>query len=66
VIEAIRSVGHITVAHLGDWVQPGKILALIAAKHDFEQVGKSCLTNDAVMAISAGRLGITVVNCKWP
>jgi hypothetical protein len=36
-MEAIRSAGHITIPHLGDWVQTGKILALIAAKHDFDR-----------------------------
>jgi predicted nucleic acid-binding protein len=37
------------------------VLALLAAKYDYEPIGKGRLTNDALIAMSAARVGITVV-----
>ena len=56
--------GRILVPNLTDWTQTGKVLALLAAKHGFEQIGKGRLTNDALIAMSAGRLGITVITAN--
>jgi predicted nucleic acid-binding protein len=56
--------GRILVPNLTDWTQTGKVLALLAAKHDYEQIGKGRLTNDALIAISAGRLGIKVITAN--
>jgi predicted nucleic acid-binding protein len=53
--------GRILVPNLGDWTHTGKVLARLAVKYDFEQIGKGRLTNDALIAMSAGRMGITVV-----
>ncbi len=53
--------GRILVPNLTDWTQTGKVLALLAAKYGYEQIGKRRLTNDALIAMSAGRLGITVI-----
>ena len=53
--------GRILVPNLSDWTQSGKVLARLAAKYDYEQIGKGRLTNDALIAMSAGRMGITVV-----
>ena len=36
------------------------LLARLAAKYDYEQIGQGRLTNDALIAMSAGRLGIRV------
>jgi len=52
---------RILVPNLTDWTQTGKVLALLAAKYDYEQIGKGRLTNDALIGMSAGRLGITVI-----
>jgi predicted nucleic acid-binding protein len=52
---------RILVPNLTDWTQTGKVLALLATKYDYEQIGKGRLTNDALIAMSAGRLGITVL-----
>jgi predicted nucleic acid-binding protein len=49
------------VPNLSDWTQTGRVLARLAAKYDYEQIGQGRLTNDALIAMSAGRLGITVV-----
>jgi predicted nucleic acid-binding protein len=56
--------GRILVPNLGDWAQTGKVLARLAAKYDYEQIGKGRLTNDALTAMSAGRMGITVVTAN--
>jgi predicted nucleic acid-binding protein len=36
----------------------------LAAKYDYEQIGRGRLTNDTLIAASAGRLGITVITAK--
>jgi predicted nucleic acid-binding protein len=56
--------GRILVPNLTDWTQTGKVLALLTAKYDYEQVGRGRLTNDALIAMSAGRLGITVITAN--
>lgn len=55
---------RILVPTLSDWAQTGKVLARLGAKYDFEEIGKGRLTNDALIAISAGRMGITVVTAN--
>src|SRR6202521_2558051 len=55
---------RVLVPNLGDWTQTGKVLARLAAKYDYEQIGKGRLTNDALIAMSAGRRGITVVTAN--
>jgi len=52
------------VPNLSDWAQTGKVLARLAAKHDYEQIGQGRLTNDALIAMSAGRMGITIVTAN--
>jgi predicted nucleic acid-binding protein len=55
---------RILVPNLNDWTQTGKVLARLAAKYDYEQIGQGRLTNDALIAISAGRSGITVITAN--
>lgn len=55
---------RILVPNLRDWTQTGTVLALLAAKYDYEHIGKGRLTNDALIAMSAGRLGITVITAN--
>jgi len=55
---------RILVPTLGDWVQAGKVLALLAADYGYEQIGRGRLTNDTLIAISAGRFGITVITAN--
>ena len=56
--------GRILIPNLGDWTQTGNVLARLAAKYDYEQIGRGRLTNDALIATSAGRMGITVVTAN--
>ena len=55
---------RILVPNLSDWAQTGKVLALLAAKYDYEGIGQGRLTNDALVAMSAGRSGITVITAN--
>jgi predicted nucleic acid-binding protein len=52
---------RLLVPNLTDWVQAGKAISHLASKYGYEQIGKGRLTNDALIAMSAGRLGITVI-----
>ena len=52
---------RILVPNLSDWAQAGKVLARLAIKYGYEQIGQGRLTNDALIAMSAGRLGIRVI-----
>ena len=52
---------RILVPNLTDWTDTGRVLARLAAKYDYEQIGQARLTNDALIAMSAGRLGIRIV-----
>jgi predicted nucleic acid-binding protein len=55
---------RILVPNLSDWAQAGKVLARLATKYDYGQIGQGCLTNDALIAMSAGRLGIRVITAN--
>ena len=55
---------RILVPNLGDWTQAGKILSRLTTKYDYEQLGRARLTNDALIAMSAGRMGIRVITAN--
>lgn len=59
-----RRAERILIPNLTDWTQTGKVIALLAAKYGYEQIGKGRLTNDALIGLSAGRLGITVITAN--
>lgn len=59
-----RAARRILVPDLSDWTQTGKVLALLAAKYGYEHIGGGRLTNDALIAMSAGRVGVTVVTAN--
>jgi predicted nucleic acid-binding protein len=55
---------RVLVPNLSDWTQTGRVLARLAAKYAYEQIGQGRLTNDALIAMSAARLGITVITAN--
>jgi predicted nucleic acid-binding protein len=55
---------RVLVPNLSDWTRGGRVLARLAAKYDYEQIGQGRLTNDALIAMSAGRLGLRVITDK--
>jgi len=52
---------RVVVPNLSDWKHTGEVLGCLAAKYDYEQIGQGHLTNDALIAVSAGRLGIRII-----
>lgn len=56
--------GRMLVPNLSDWTLTGRLLARLAAKYDYEQIGQARLTNDALVAMSAARRGITVITAN--
>jgi predicted nucleic acid-binding protein len=52
---------RVLVPNLSDWTEAGQVLSRLASKYDYEQIGRGRLTNDALIAMSAARLGITVI-----
>jgi predicted nucleic acid-binding protein len=56
--------GRILVPILNDWTLTGKVLARLAAKYGFEQIGRARLTNDALLAMSAARRGFTIITAN--
>jgi predicted nucleic acid-binding protein len=57
-------VKRILVPNLSDWTQTGRVLARLATKYGYEQIGQGRLTNDALIAMSARRLGIQVLTAN--
>jgi predicted nucleic acid-binding protein len=55
---------RLLVPDLTDWIQAGKVLARLDAKYDYDKIGRSRLTNDALIAMSAARLGIRVITAN--
>ena len=59
-----EKVGRVLVPNLTDWARAGIAVSRLAAKHNYEQIGRERLTNDALIATSAGRLGIEVLTAN--
>ena len=55
---------RMVVPNLGDWAQAGRVLSRLAAKYHYEKIGQGRLTNDALIAMSASRLGIRVITAN--
>jgi len=55
---------RILVPTLNDWAQAGKLLAQMAPARGYERIGRGRLTNDALIAMSAARRGITVLTAN--
>jgi len=55
---------RILVPNQTDWSNAGRLLARLAAKYGYEKIGQGRLTNDALIATSAGRLGIRVLTAN--
>jgi predicted nucleic acid-binding protein len=57
-------VKRILVPTLGDWTQAGRVLAPLAARDGCEKIGQGRLANDALIAMSAARMGATVITAN--
>ena len=55
---------RVLVPNVNDWAETGRVLSRLAAKYDYEHIGRGRLTNDALIAMSASRLGICVITAN--
>ncbi|MGA2536801.1 MAG: type II toxin-antitoxin system VapC family toxin [Terracidiphilus sp.] len=55
---------RVLVPSMSDWMQAGRLLAKIGAKYGFERIRHGRLTNDALIAASAARCGITLLTAN--
>jgi predicted nucleic acid-binding protein len=54
----------ILVPNADDWADAGRTLNGLAARYDYEEIGRGRLTNDALIAVSAGRMGVLVITAN--
>jgi predicted nucleic acid-binding protein len=54
-------VRRVLVPLQSDWIACGQVLALIGEKYGYEEIGRARMTNDALIAITAARHGLTVL-----
>ena len=52
---------RILVPNLSDCTEAGRVLARLAAKYGYEKIGQGRLANDALIAMSAARMGIGII-----
>ena len=55
---------RLLVPNQRDWTRAGQLLNRIANKYGYECIGRSRLTNDALIATSAARCGIEVITAN--
>jgi predicted nucleic acid-binding protein len=56
-----EKIKRILVPILADWIETGVVLGRLAAKYGYERIRQARLTNDALIAMSARRMGICVI-----
>jgi len=54
-------IGRVLVPTASDWRDTGRVLSSLGERYGYELLGRTRLTNDALIAMSARRLGITVL-----
>jgi predicted nucleic acid-binding protein len=57
-------VKRILTPNLKDWTTTGRVLARFSSAYDYEATGKVRLMNDALLAMSAARQGITIITAN--
>ena len=55
---------RLLVPNQRDWTRAGQLLNRIANRYGYESIGRSRLTNDALIAVSAARCGIEVITAN--
>jgi len=53
-------IGRLLVPLQSDWTASGQVLAMIGEKYGYEIVGRTRMTNDALIAMSIARNGLTI------
>jgi predicted nucleic acid-binding protein len=57
-------IGRVLVPMLIDWREAGRALSRISQRYDYEPRGRARLMSDALIAMSARRMGITVLTAN--
>ncbi len=57
-------INRLLVPNQTDWSIAGQVLNKIGEKYGFEKVGKARLTNDTLLAMSAARMGLTILTAN--
>lgn len=55
---------RVLVPILSDWTRAGIVLWRLGQRFGYEETGKGRLTNDALLASSAGRMGVTILTAN--
>lgn len=58
------NLNRILVPNQNDWTSTGRVLNKIGEKYGFEKIGKTRLTNDALIAMSAARTGLSILTAN--
>ncbi len=59
-----EKIRRVLVPNLTDWSEAGTVLSRLAEKYGYDHIGRARLTNDALIAINAGRLGMEVITAN--
>jgi predicted nucleic acid-binding protein len=62
--DSFVQVERILVPELADWKQAGSLLADVALRFGYEQIGRNRLTNDALLAVTASRRRLTLLTAN--
>ena len=62
--QEFEQANRLLVPNQRDWSRAGQLLNRIANKYGYENIGRSRLTNDALIASSAARCGIEVITAN--
>ena len=57
-------IGRLLVPMHSDWRETGRVLSDLTQKYNYEPVGRARLMSDALIAMSARRMGITVLTAN--
>ena len=55
---------RLLVPTLSDWTQAGRTLGHVGRRYGYERIGQARMTNDALIAVSAARCGISVITAN--
>ena len=58
------SARRILLPSAADWATVGKVLAEFGTRYGYEFIGRGRLTNDALIAMSASRMGLTIITAN--
>ncbi len=59
-----EGVRRLLVPNQNDWTQTGIILSRLAVRYGYEEIGRARLTNDALLATSAARMGVVLLTAN--